>query len=82
MAKGTRQSELRDEDRALRKALLFEVSGHKRTDQGKDGLTLHIAALSLEEVIRYTRTSRPDFEITELKVIDQIEVLSSSEYLG
>jgi len=32
MAKGTRQSEQRDEDRALRKALLFEVSGHKRTD--------------------------------------------------
>ena len=82
MAIGTRQSDLRDEDRALRKALLFEVSGHTRTDQGKDGLTLRIAALSLEEVIRYTRTSRPDFEITELKVIDQIEVLSSSEYLG
>jgi len=32
MAKGTRQSEQRDEDRALRKALLFEVSGHKLTD--------------------------------------------------
>ncbi len=82
MAKGTRQSELRDDDRALRKALLFDVSGHKRTDQGKDGLTLHIAALSLEEVIRYIRTSRPDFEIIAVKVVDQIEVLSSSEYLG
>ena len=82
MAKGTRQSELRDEDRALRKALLFEVSGHKRTDQGKDGLTLHIAALSLEEVIRHIRDSRPDFEITGVKIADQIEVLSSSEYLG
>jgi hypothetical protein len=82
MAKGTRQSELRDEDRGLRKSLLFEVSGHKRTDQGKDGLTLHIAALSLEEVIRYIRTSRPDFEITGIKIADQIEVLSTSEYLG
>jgi len=82
MAKGTRQSELLDEDRALRKALLFEVSGHQRTDQGKDGLTLRIAALSLEEVIRYIRTSRPDFVIIEVKVVDQIEVLSSSEYLG
>ena len=82
MAKGTRQSELRDEDRALRKALLFEISGHKPTDQGKDGLTLRVAALSLEEVIRYIRTSHPDFEIIEVKVVDQIEVLSSSEYLG
>jgi hypothetical protein len=82
MAKGTRQSELRDEDRALRKALLFEVSGHKRTDQGKEGLTLRIAALSLEEVIRYMRTGRSDFEIAEIKVLGQIEVLSSSEHLG
>jgi hypothetical protein len=82
MAKGIRQSELRDKNRALQKALLFEVSGHKRIDQGKERLTLRIAALSLEEVIRYIRTNRPDFEITEVKGIDQIEVLSSSEYLG
>ena len=81
MAKGTRQSELQDEDRALRKALLFEVSGHKPTDQGKDGLTLRIAALSLEEVIRYMRTSRSDFEIAEVKILGHIEVLSSSEHL-
>ena len=82
MAKGTHQSELLDENRALRKALSFEVSGHKRADQGKDGLTLRIAALSLEEVIRYIRTSCLDFEITEVKVVGQIEVLSSSEHLG
>ncbi|MBB5343338.1 hypothetical protein [Tunturibacter empetritectus] len=82
MAKGTRQSELRDEDRALRKALLFEVSGHMRADQGKEGRTLRIAALSLEEVICYMRTGHSDFEIAEVKVVGQIEVLSTSEHLG
>ena len=43
---------------------------------------LRIAALSLEEIIRYVRTCHPDFEIAEAKVVGHIEVLSSSEHLG
>jgi hypothetical protein len=61
--------------------LLFEITGHDRVDQGREGRTLRIAALSLEDVIRYIRTGHSDLEITEIKVIGAIQVLSSSENL-
>ena len=83
MAKGKHQSyELNGGEAATGKALLFEVAGNKRTDQEKEGRTLRIAALSLEEIIRYIRTCHPDFDIAEVKVKGQVEVLSSSEHLG
>jgi hypothetical protein len=63
------------------KALLFEVAGDKRVDNGNEERRLRIAALSLEETIRYVRASHPDLEITEIKVLGHIEVLSSSEHL-
>jgi hypothetical protein len=83
MAKGRHRDELSDEGGACaRKALLFEVVGNKRVDRGTEGRTLWIAALSLEEIIRYVRASHSDLEITEVKVVGHIEVLSSSEHLG
>ena len=83
MAKGKYQSHVLDGvEAAAGKALLFEVAGNERTDQEKEGRTLHIAALSLEEIIRYIRTCHPNFDIAEVKVKGQIEVLSSSEHLG
>ncbi len=83
MAKGRRQTEVSNAGGAsAQKALLFEVGGNKRDDQGKEGRTLRIAALSLEEIVRYMRASHSDFEITEVKVLGHIEVLSSSEHLG
>ncbi len=83
MAKGKHQSHVLDMgEAAAGKAVLFEVLGTKRTDQDKEGRTIHIAALSLEEIIRYIRTCHPDLDIAEVKVKGQIEVLSSSEHLG
>ena len=43
---------------------------------------LRIAGLSLEEIIHYVRTGHSDLEMTEIKVVGQIEILSSSEHLG
>jgi hypothetical protein len=83
MAKGRHQDELSNAGRACaQKALLFEVAGNKRVDRGTEGRTLRIAALSLEEIVHYVRTSHSDLEITEVKVVGHIEVLSSSEHLG
>ena len=83
MTKATHQAEVSDADRSfIQKALLFEVAGKSRVDQRNEGRMFRIAALSLEEVIRYMRTTQSDFEITELKIIGQVEVLSSSEHLG
>ena len=82
MAKRIRENELLDADRAsVKKALLFEIAGHDRADQGREGRTLRIAALSLEEVIRYIRIGHSDLEITEIRVMGAIQVLSSSENL-
>ena len=82
MAKGRHQDELSNEGGACaQKALLFEVAGNKRVDRGTEGRMLRIAALSLEEIVHYVRTSHSDFEITEVKVVGHIEVLSSSEHL-
>jgi len=84
MAKRQSQSELPDDGRGpAQKAILFEVTGKERNDKrADDELRMHrMAALSLEEVIRYMRIDHPDFEITGVKVIGVIQVLSSSEHL-
>jgi hypothetical protein len=82
MAKWRHQGELSNEGGArVQKALLFEVTGNKRVDRETEGRTLRIAALSLEEIVHYVRTSRSDLEITEVKILGHIEVLSSSEHL-
>lgn len=82
MANGKHQSHVSDgNETAVGKALLFEVAGNKRNDQTKEERTLRIAALSLEETIRYIRTCHPDFDIAEVRVAGRIEVLSSSEHL-
>jgi hypothetical protein len=82
MAKVRHQNELSNAGGAsAQKALLFEVAGNKRVDRGAEGRTLRIAALSLEEIIQYVRASHSDLEITEVKVVGHIEVLSSSEHL-
>ena len=39
-------------------------------------------AIRLEEVIAYVRNRRPSVEIGGLKVLGQVQVLSSSEHLG
>jgi len=83
MAKEKHLTEVSNQGRApTQKALLFEVAGAEHADQGKAGRTLRLAALSLEEIVRYMRTCHPDFEIAEVKIVGHIEVLSSSEYLG
>jgi hypothetical protein len=83
MAKGKHQDELLNAGGACaQKALLFEVACNKRVDRGNEERTLRLAALSLEEIIHYVRTSHSDLEITEVKVVGHIEVLSSSEHLS
>ena len=83
MAKAKHQAKVPDADRSfIQKALLFEVAGNSRVDQRDEGRMFRIAALSLEEVIRYMRATQSDLEITELRVIGHVEVLSSSEHLG
>ena len=83
MANAKHQAEVLDADRSfIQKALLFEVAGNSRVDQRNEARMFRIAALSLEEVIRYLRATQSDFEITEFKVIGHVEVLSSSEHLG
>jgi len=84
MAKRQSQSELADGGRGLaQKAILFEVTGNERSEKrAGDELRMHrMAALSLEEVIRYMRIGHPDFEISRVKVVGVIQVLSSSEHL-
>jgi hypothetical protein len=84
MAKGQSQSEPLDGGRGItQKAILFEVTGNERSKKrAGDELEMErIAALSLEEAIRYMRVSHPDFEIAEVKVVGGIQVLSSSEHL-
>jgi hypothetical protein len=82
MTKREHQSELSNaEGAALQKALLFEVVGAEQADLGKAARTLRIAALSLEEIVRYVRSRYSQFEIAEIKVVGHIDVLSSSEHL-
>ena len=65
------------------RAILFEIRcDERREKRAHTELRIQrIAALSLEEVVRYMRVKHPGSDITEVKVVDQIEVLSSSEHL-
>ncbi len=67
----------------LRRALLFELKGEKVAEDGSTttSSTEIFAALSMEEVIAYVRSRQPGIEIIELKVLGQVQVLSSSEHL-
>jgi hypothetical protein len=83
MTKREHQTERSNADgTAVQKALLFEVAGAEYADQGKAARSLRVAALSLEEIIRYMRFRYSRFEIAEIKVVGPIDVLSSSEHLG
>lgn len=85
MAKEKSQSYVKSgERRSAQKALLFEITGHERSKAGVGDQvwTQRIAALSLEEAVRHMRVSHPDFEISEIRVIGGIEVLSSSEHIA
>ena len=82
MATGRHRADaLNGGEASVERALLFEVAGNKHSDQEKERRTLRIAALSLEETIRYIRNRYSDFDIAEIKVAGCIEVLSSSEHL-
>jgi hypothetical protein len=65
------------------RALLVELKGESvAEDGGATTVSPEIfAALSLEEVIAYVRRRQPAVEITELKVLGKVQVLSSSEHL-
>jgi hypothetical protein len=65
------------------RSLLFELKGKKITEDGTSTTVSSemFAALSIEEVIAYARTRQPGSEITELKVLGKVQVLSSSEHL-
>ena len=66
----------------LRRSLLVELKGEKVAEDGSSTTAAEIfAALSLEEVIAYVRNRQPSIEIIELKVLGQVQVLSSSEHL-
>ncbi|QHN03070.1 hypothetical protein FTO74_06560 [Granulicella sp. WH15] len=65
-----------------RRSLLVELKGEKVAEDGSTTTATEIfAALSLEEVIAYVRNRQPSVEIMELKVLGQVQVLSSSEHL-
>jgi hypothetical protein len=66
-----------------RRALLIELKGERAADDGTEtrDSTEMFAALSLEEVIAYVRNRQPSVEIMGLKVLGNVEVLSSSEHL-
>jgi hypothetical protein len=65
------------------RSLLFELKGKKATEDGNTTAVSSeiFAALSMEEVIAYVRNRQPSIEIIELKVLGQVQVLSSSEHL-
>jgi hypothetical protein len=65
------------------RSLLFELKGKRNTADGNTAVvsTEMFAALSIEEVIAYVRNRQPSIEIIELKVLGQVQVLSSSEHL-
>jgi hypothetical protein len=66
------------------RALLIELKGERAAEDGgaSAASTETFAALSLEEVIAYVRNRQPAVEIMELKVLGQVQVLSSSEHLA
>ena len=65
------------------RSLLVELKGKKATEDRNTTAILSeiFAALSIEEVIAYVRNRQPSIEIIELKVLGQVQVLSSSEHL-
>ena len=83
MAKSKNRDVLRASDQPHR-ALLIELKGDKAEEDGSAATasTEMFAALSLEEVIAYVRIRQPAIEITELKVLGKVQVLSSSEHLA
>jgi hypothetical protein len=85
MAKNRDQDvSLSAEQSATHKSLLFELKGRRNANDGSAAAvsTEMFAALSLEEVMAYMRSRQPDLEITELKVLGKVQVLSSSEHLA
>jgi hypothetical protein len=83
MAKSKDRDVLRSSNQPHR-ALLIELKDESAEDDGSAATasTEMFAALSLEEVIAYVRIRRPAVEITELKVLGKVQVLSSSEHLA
>jgi hypothetical protein len=82
MAKSRDRDMLPPSDQPHR-ALLIELKGERTAEDG-GGVTSSteiFAALSVEEVIAYVRNRQPSVEIMELKVLGQVQVLSSSEHL-
>jgi hypothetical protein len=82
MAKSKDRDVLRSSDQPHR-ALLIELKGERAAEDGSavTASTELFAALSLEEVVAYVRIRQPAIEITELKVLGKVQVLSSSEHL-
>lgn len=68
----------------MQRAILFEITCCEHRQKGADAemRIQRIAALSLEEAVRYIRVKHPSFEIAEIRVVGHIDVLSSSEHLG
>jgi hypothetical protein len=66
------------------RALLIELRGERTAEDGTAATasTEMFGALSLEEVIAYVRGRQPNMEITELKVLGKVQVLSNSEHLA
>ena len=71
------------EQSPMQRAILFEIRCGEHREKGADAemRIQRIAALSLEEAVRYMRVKHPGCEIAEIKVVDKIEILSSSEHL-
>lgn len=65
------------------RALLIELKGERTAEDetAATASTQMFAALSLEEIIAYVRSSQPGTEIIELKILGKVQVLSSSEHL-
>ena len=74
---------LTTEQGPMQRAILFEIRCGEHREKGADAeiRTQRIAALSLEEAVRYMRVKQPSCEIAEIKVVGHIDVLSSSEHL-
>ena len=82
MAKSKDRDEFPSSDQP-RRALLVELKGERVAEDGgaTTASTEMFAALSLEEVIAYVRNRQPAVEITELKILGKVQVLSESEHL-
>lgn len=83
MAKSNDRDVFPPSDQPLR-SLLIELKGERAAKDGSAATASSeiFAALSVEEVIAYVRNRQPCVEIVELKVLGQVQVLSSSEHLG